>query len=71
MTYRREARIVPASRAAWAARDARAQEATQAEPPIYGFDARPPRATWPTLVFALVGALVIAGGAIWLATHGG
>jgi hypothetical protein len=41
------------------------------EPPLREFSAMPPRATWPTLVFALVGALVIAGGAIFMAVHGG
>ena len=41
------------------------------EPPLREFSARPPRATWLVIVFALVGALIIAAGAIWLAAHGG
>ena len=45
-------------------------QAGRAQAPIE-IDAAAPRATWPTLVFALVGALIIAAGAIFMAVHGG
>jgi hypothetical protein len=41
----------------------------RAQEPLREFDARPPRASWPLLAFALLGAIFCAAGAIYMAVH--